>query len=261
AFGQAVDQIASLRALLIVTFRSEFEPPWIGRSHVTALPIIRLAERDVRAMIDNVVGDKIRPLLWISTTVLSPYFAWNTRSPIAIALGASSWIASVSHIYAAFGETGSSWRESEISNFCPFFGGAADVAGLICLDTSLILGPFFICPSGLRLETTSSAVFIRFTVDESVSQISRWRRYQVARLIPSSSHGFNLVALSACGLAPLARRASAFRALSTTLRACLRCFDVTSTVPMVRIPSSRRSASVRFIRSPSSCALHILCDS
>src|SRR5262249_40986532 len=55
AFGQAVGQIANLPALLIVTFRSEFEPPrWIGRSHVTALTINRLAERDVRAMIDNV---------------------------------------------------------------------------------------------------------------------------------------------------------------------------------------------------------------
>jgi predicted ATPase/class 3 adenylate cyclase len=62
ALGQAVNQIASLRALLIVTFRSEFEPPWIGRSHVTALTINRLAERDVRAMIDNVVGDKPLPL-------------------------------------------------------------------------------------------------------------------------------------------------------------------------------------------------------
>ena len=58
AFGQAVEQIASLSALLIVTYRSEFAPPWIGRSHVTALTINRLAERDVRAMIDNVVGDK-----------------------------------------------------------------------------------------------------------------------------------------------------------------------------------------------------------
>ena len=58
AFGQAVGQIANLRVLLIVTFRSEFEPPWIGRSHVTALTINRLAERDVRAMIDNVIGNK-----------------------------------------------------------------------------------------------------------------------------------------------------------------------------------------------------------
>jgi predicted ATPase len=59
AFGQAVDQIASLRVLLIVTFRSEFEPPWVGRPHVTALTINRLAERDVRAMIDHVVGNKL----------------------------------------------------------------------------------------------------------------------------------------------------------------------------------------------------------
>ena len=58
AFGQAVDQIASLSALLIVTFRSEFEPLWIGRSHVTVLTINRLAESDVRAMIDNVIGNK-----------------------------------------------------------------------------------------------------------------------------------------------------------------------------------------------------------
>ena len=54
----AVDRIANLRVLLIVTFRPEFEPPWIGRSHVTVLTINRLAERDVRAMIDNVIGNK-----------------------------------------------------------------------------------------------------------------------------------------------------------------------------------------------------------
>ena len=35
-FGRAVDRIARLRVLLIVTFRPEFEPPWIGRPHVTA---------------------------------------------------------------------------------------------------------------------------------------------------------------------------------------------------------------------------------
>jgi class 3 adenylate cyclase/predicted ATPase len=58
AFGQAVGQIANLPVLLIMTFRSEFEPPWIGRSHITALTINRLVERDVRAMIDNVIGNK-----------------------------------------------------------------------------------------------------------------------------------------------------------------------------------------------------------
>ena len=55
-FGRAVDRIASLRVLLIMTFRPEFEPPWIGRPHVTALTINRLAGRDIDGMIDRVVG-------------------------------------------------------------------------------------------------------------------------------------------------------------------------------------------------------------
>ena len=49
-----------LRVLLIVTFRPEFEPPWIGRPHVTALTINRLAEaRESGAMIDRVIGNKL----------------------------------------------------------------------------------------------------------------------------------------------------------------------------------------------------------
>jgi hypothetical protein len=46
-FGRVVDRIRSLRAVLVVTFRSEFEPPWIGRAHVTALTINRLTEREI----------------------------------------------------------------------------------------------------------------------------------------------------------------------------------------------------------------------
>ena len=60
-FGRAVDRIATLRVLLIVTFRPEFAPPWIGRPHVTALTINRLAQRDIDAMIDRVVGNKQLP--------------------------------------------------------------------------------------------------------------------------------------------------------------------------------------------------------
>jgi class 3 adenylate cyclase/predicted ATPase len=60
-FGRAVDRIASLRVLLLVTFRPEFEPPWIGRPHVTALTLNRLAQRDIDAMIDRVVGNKLLP--------------------------------------------------------------------------------------------------------------------------------------------------------------------------------------------------------
>ncbi len=61
AFGRTVERIAALRALLIVTFRPEFDAPWIGRSHVTALTLNRLAQREIDAMIDRVVGNKRLP--------------------------------------------------------------------------------------------------------------------------------------------------------------------------------------------------------
>ena len=60
-FGRIVDRVRNLRVLLIVTFRPEFEPPWIGRPYVTALTLNRLAQRDIDAMIDGVVGNKLLP--------------------------------------------------------------------------------------------------------------------------------------------------------------------------------------------------------
>jgi len=61
AFGRAVDRIRTLRVLLIVTFRPEFDPPWIGQPHVTALTINRLTEREVGAIIDRIVGNEPLP--------------------------------------------------------------------------------------------------------------------------------------------------------------------------------------------------------
>jgi class 3 adenylate cyclase/predicted ATPase len=61
AFGRAVDRIATLRVLLIVTFRPEFDPPWVGRPHVTVLSLNRLTQREVGAMIDHLVGNKVLP--------------------------------------------------------------------------------------------------------------------------------------------------------------------------------------------------------
>ena len=60
-FGQIVDKIPSLRVLLIVTYRPEFEPPWIGWPHVTALTLNRLGERESSAMIDRVSGNNPLP--------------------------------------------------------------------------------------------------------------------------------------------------------------------------------------------------------
>jgi class 3 adenylate cyclase/predicted ATPase len=58
---RVVEQVANVRALLIVTFRPEFDAPWIGRPHVTTLTINRLPQRQVEVMIDNLVGNHMLP--------------------------------------------------------------------------------------------------------------------------------------------------------------------------------------------------------
>ena len=44
-----------------MTFRLEFAAPWVGRPHVTALTINRLAPREVIALIEQVAGDRMLP--------------------------------------------------------------------------------------------------------------------------------------------------------------------------------------------------------
>jgi predicted ATPase len=60
-FGRTVDRVHGVRVLLVVTFRPEFDAPWVGRSYVTALTLSRLAERDISAIMDAVIGDKSLP--------------------------------------------------------------------------------------------------------------------------------------------------------------------------------------------------------
>ena len=57
-FSHIVDRIPTLRVLLVMTYRPEFQPRWLGRPYVTALTINRLTAREAGAMIDRVVGDK-----------------------------------------------------------------------------------------------------------------------------------------------------------------------------------------------------------
>ncbi len=61
ALGRTVERLRTLGVLLIVTHRPEFEPPWIGRPHVTALTINRLGEREIAALIDRVTANKALP--------------------------------------------------------------------------------------------------------------------------------------------------------------------------------------------------------
>jgi predicted ATPase len=60
-FAQAVDWAVCHRLLLLVTFRPDFNPPWIGRPHVTELTLHRLAPCDINSLIGGVVGNRSLP--------------------------------------------------------------------------------------------------------------------------------------------------------------------------------------------------------
>ena len=56
--GRTVKRIADLPVLFVVTHRPEFEPTWIGQSHVTTFTITRLGRREVDIMIDSLAADQ-----------------------------------------------------------------------------------------------------------------------------------------------------------------------------------------------------------
>jgi predicted ATPase len=61
ALGRAIERIRTLSTLLLVTYRPEFEPPWIARPHLTSVTLNRLGEREIAALIDSVTGNTPLP--------------------------------------------------------------------------------------------------------------------------------------------------------------------------------------------------------
>ena len=59
--ARTVDRVRTLSVVLAITYRPEFEPPWIGRPYVTALNLNRLGDREIAAMINRVAGNKALP--------------------------------------------------------------------------------------------------------------------------------------------------------------------------------------------------------
>jgi predicted ATPase len=53
-----IDRVPTLRVLVIITFRPEFTPRWIGRPHVTMLTLNRLPRRQGAEIIAYVTGGK-----------------------------------------------------------------------------------------------------------------------------------------------------------------------------------------------------------
>ena len=57
--NRIADRIQTLRLLLVVTFRPEFNAPWVGQAYVTAVTLSRLTRRELETMIDRVIGNKL----------------------------------------------------------------------------------------------------------------------------------------------------------------------------------------------------------
>ncbi len=58
---RAAERVPRLSALMVITFRPEFEPPWTGQAQVTALTMSRLGQRDTSILIQQLTGGKALP--------------------------------------------------------------------------------------------------------------------------------------------------------------------------------------------------------
>jgi hypothetical protein len=58
ALSHTVENVRGIPVLLIVTFRPEFNPPWTGQSHVTAVTLNRLHQSEATAIVERIAGDK-----------------------------------------------------------------------------------------------------------------------------------------------------------------------------------------------------------
>jgi predicted ATPase len=56
-----LDQVPTMRLLVLLTFRPEFSPPWGERSHLSQLTLSRLGRPQVEALVERVTGGKALP--------------------------------------------------------------------------------------------------------------------------------------------------------------------------------------------------------
>jgi class 3 adenylate cyclase/predicted ATPase len=61
-FDLTIERARDLPALIVITSRPEFQPPWLGQPHITSLTLNRLGQRQVAAMLEGVTGGKAMPV-------------------------------------------------------------------------------------------------------------------------------------------------------------------------------------------------------
>ncbi|HJS86784.1 MAG TPA: AAA family ATPase [Acetobacteraceae bacterium] len=57
-----VERVRRLPVLLLVTFRPELTPPWVGQAHVATMALARLDRRDGAALVERLIGNRAVPL-------------------------------------------------------------------------------------------------------------------------------------------------------------------------------------------------------
>ena len=58
SLGRMVERLKGLPILYLITYRPEFNAPWIGESHVTALHLNRLSDHDATRIVTSLAGNK-----------------------------------------------------------------------------------------------------------------------------------------------------------------------------------------------------------
>lgn len=61
-FELYVERLRKARVLVLITFRPEFEPPWSGHAHATALALNRLTRREAAELVAKITGGKPLPI-------------------------------------------------------------------------------------------------------------------------------------------------------------------------------------------------------
>jgi class 3 adenylate cyclase len=64
-----VERVARLPAVLVITFRPEYQPPWTGAPHVTLLTLNRLGRREGAALVESITGNDALPAAIVSEIV------------------------------------------------------------------------------------------------------------------------------------------------------------------------------------------------
>jgi len=59
--ARTVDRVASMRALLLITARPEFKPPWPDQAHAGALVLNRLGDDEAATLAQHVAGQVLLP--------------------------------------------------------------------------------------------------------------------------------------------------------------------------------------------------------